>query len=61
MKAVRVEPTFNVSSVTMQGLDYAKVGKKYKVIIDYQVIEKTKSYTVLRVMYVHQIPGKRIT
>ena len=57
----KIEPSFVVSDTVMPGMEYAKVGSKFKVIIDYQVIEKTKGYTALRVMYVHQLPKKRIT
>ena len=60
-KNVKFEPSFNVNNLIMPDMEYAKVGSKYKVIIDYQVIDKTKSLTILRIMYVHQIPRKRIT
>ena len=55
----RTEPVFGVSDRIMPDMEYARIGGKMKVIIDYEVIEKTKSYTVMRINYVHKVP-KRI-
>ena len=57
----RMEPNFGVTSIIFPSVEYAKIGSKYKAIIDYQVIEKTKSYTTLRILYVLPIQSKRIT
>lgn len=37
-----------------------KVGQKIKALITYQVVEKTKSFTVLRIGYVQEVKSKRI-
>ena len=57
----RTEPAFGVTSIVFPNVEYAKVGSRYKAVIDYQVIEKTKSYTTLRILYVLPVQSKRIT
>ena len=46
---IKFEPTFNIMESTTNGLGDKKLGQRIRAIIDYQVIEKTKTYTVLRV------------
>ena len=45
------EPTSRVHEVMFPTLGDRKVGQRVKVTITFQVIEKTKSYTVLRIGY----------
>lgn len=50
-----IEPIVKVSSKAAVGLVDRKEGEKIKVIMSFQVIEKTKSYTVLRIGFVQPL------
>ena len=54
------ESTFMVDDKVMPGLYDTKIGNKHKVIINYEVIEKTENYAILRILYVHPSAEKRI-
>ena len=43
------EPNVHMPENMLFGIGERKVGNKIKFVIDYQVIEKTKSYVVLKV------------
>ena len=42
------------------GLDTADIGKKYRAVLNYEVVEKTKSFVVLKVHYIHITNTARI-
>ena len=54
-----VEPSFYVSEKDNNTIAGKKVGEKTKVIIDFKVIEKTRSFTILKVNYVYVSPSIR--
>jgi len=56
---IRYEPVFGVSERIMPGVSNRKIGEKLKAIINYEVIEKTKSFTILRIHYAFLVPKKR--
>ena len=41
------------------GLSDKDVGNKIRAILNYEVIEKTKSFTILRVSHIHVIESRR--
>lgn len=53
------EPTFDISESMSQELGTIKIGQKFRAIIEYEVIEKTKTYTVLRIRGFFLVNTKR--
>ena len=53
------ETTVRLSDKNLPGLD-VKDGQKLRVILNYKVIDKTKSFTILRITGAYQFPSKRI-
>ena len=53
------ETTVTLSENILPGLD-AKPGKKERVILSYKVIEKTRSFTILKITGAYLFPSKRI-
>jgi hypothetical protein len=53
------QPVFDLNENQCLGLGDKKIGQRVQVIIDYQVIEKTKSYCVLRVNSSYLRPSMR--
>ena len=51
-----VPPTTRVHETYFPGINGKRLNDRMRVIINYQVIEKTKSYTVLRLNYIHEVP-----
>ena len=47
--AERFSPNFEIAESISNGLGEKKIGQKIKAIVEYEVIEKTKTYTVLRI------------
>ena len=43
------KPTFDIPENMLFGIGERKIGDRVKFIIDYEAIEKTKSYIILRV------------
>jgi len=54
-----LEPTFEVSELDASDVSGLDVGKSVQGIINYEVIEKTKSYAVLKVKHFSATPSKR--
>ena len=54
------EPIFGAHDSIVPEFDDAKIGERFEAILNYEVIEKTKSYVILKVNYVHLKPKKRI-
>lgn len=53
------QPTFELNENMCLGLGDKKIGQRVQLIVDYQVIEKTKSYCVLKVNGAYLRPSKR--
>lgn len=53
------ESRVTLSDKNLPGLD-VKDRQKIRVILNYKVIEKTKSFTVLRITGAYEFPSKRI-
>lgn len=53
------QPEFGVSEQVAPELGDVKIGEKMKTIINYRVVEKTKSYTILKIDYVHLTKSRR--
>lgn len=53
------EPRLKLSDKDLPGLD-VKEGRKVRMILNYKVIEKTKSFTVLRITGAYLFPTARI-
>ena len=54
------KPIFDVPETLSPDLGSKKVGQKIKAIVNFTVIEKTKSYIILRVSSFYLVPSKRI-
>jgi len=54
-----IEPFFSVSEFDFTGASNMTVGESMEVIINYNVIEKTKSFVILRISFVYGTPQKR--
>jgi hypothetical protein len=57
--ALVYQPTFELNENMCLGLGDKKIGQRVQLIVDYQVIEKTKSYCVLKVNSAYLRPSKR--
>jgi len=53
------QPTFDLNENICSGLGDKKIGQRVQIIVDYQVIEKTKSYCVLKVNGAYLRPSVR--
>ena len=49
MKVSIYKPTFNIPENMLFGIGDRNVGDKVRFVVDYEVIEKTKSYVVCKV------------
>lgn len=56
---ITIEPTFRTYDVTTQELRDRDVGQDLRAVINYRVIEKTKSFTVLKITFIHVINARR--
>lgn len=54
------QPVFDVHNAYFSGIGDTKIGDKVRMIVNYQVREKTKNYVVLQVAGVMAIKSKRI-
>jgi len=54
-----IRPTFSIPESMSNTMGEMKVGQRMNVIINARVIEKTKSFTILRVDYVFLRPSRR--
>ena len=53
------EPTFTIPESFAMNIGDKKVGEAIQAIMDCVVVEKTKSYKVLRIQYMHLLPSRR--
>lgn len=53
------EPVFEISESDMPDIGDKVVGQRLQAVVNYQVIEKTKSFTILRINHVHLLPTNR--
>ena len=58
---MNVEPVFKISESEFFGIGDKKLGQKFDAILSYRVVEKTKSYTVLKITYIQPVTSKRIS
>lgn len=54
-----IEPRLNLSEKDAVTLADVKQGQQIRVMMHYKVIEKTKSFTILRIDNIHLFPSKR--
>lgn len=60
MPEFKVEPEFTISEIQANQIAEKKIGQTFRGILNFKVIEKTKSYVVIRVGGVTPNPTKRI-
>ena len=53
------EPVFEVCEDINPELGNKKVGQRAQAILNYEVIEKTKSFTILRITGIYLVPTRR--
>jgi len=53
-------PTFDISENVAPDIVGVKKGQRVQLIISYEVIEKTKSYSILRVNHLSLKPSRRM-
>lgn len=53
-------PVVEINADITTGLIDAKIGMRIEVILNYRVIEQTKSYTVMQIKSAYRRPSKRI-
>ncbi len=58
---IMYEPLFDIPDSMLYELGDKKIGDRVKMIIDYECVEKTKSYTVLRINFIFSNATKRLT
>ena len=58
--AVEFEPTLTLSETDLPSLGDITEGKKVRMILNYKVIEKTRSFTILRITGAMPFPSMRI-
>ena len=56
----KYEPSFKIPENHCLGIGDRKIGEKIKGIINYEVIEKTKNYAVLRILSMNLILAARV-
>jgi len=54
-----IEPEFDVSESDMPTLGDVKVGQQLRIIINYKTLEKTKSFTIVKINFAHLLNSKR--
>lgn len=54
-----IEPDFEVSEEQVPDIGNKRLGQKVDAILNYEVIEKTKSFTILRITWVSLLPSRR--
>jgi len=53
------QPVFGVDESVMPAAQNFRIGGRVEAIINYEVIEKTKSYTILKISHVHLLSKDR--
>jgi len=57
--AFQMSPNFSIDERDLPTLGEVKVGQRLRMIINYQVKEKTRSFTILRITSAYPFPSKR--
>jgi hypothetical protein len=60
MLVAAYEPKFIIRESSCPAIGSKKLGETFKAIINYQVVEKTKSFVVIRIGHVQPEPKIRI-
>ena len=55
-----IEPEFTVSEAHAPLISDKKEGRSFRAIVEYQVVEKTKSFITLKIKGITPFPSKRI-
>lgn len=53
------ENQFEIKEDAVPGLSGMKIGQRFKAIMSYETVEKTKSYTMIRAKYIQIMLPKR--
>lgn len=53
------EPVFSIEETIAPGIADKRIGQRINAIIDFEVIEKTKNYTALRINHIFLKPSRR--
>jgi len=53
------QPEVTIPEQMAMGLNETKIGQKVQVIMNYRVIEKTRSFTILQITGVHPVSKAR--
>ena len=60
MSPIEFEPTIELSEQDVPGLGDITEGQQTRMILNYKVIEKTKSFTILRITGTTLFPSARV-
>jgi len=55
----QLPPDFRISELDIPMMGDVKVGQKMRMILNYKVVEKTRSFTTLRITSAYPFPSKR--
>ena len=55
-----IEPTFTIHENDMPDLGNVKQGQRLKLFINFKVIEKTRSFTMLRMNSIQLLPARKV-
>lgn len=59
VKRPEIIPTIETYESQVPEVSDKKVGESVRAILSYQVVEKTKSFTILRIKHIHLVSHKR--
>lgn len=54
-----LEPMFGVNEKVAPDIHATRSGEKVSAIVNYEVVEKTKNFVVLKIKYVHATEARR--
>lgn len=54
-----IADTFEIAENRVPGLSGKREGERFRALLNYQVVEKTKSYTMIKVKFLSIIQTKR--
>lgn len=60
IKLADVKPEFTTYETTTAGLTNDNVGNTLRAVLNVKVLEKTKSYIILRINFIHILQTKRM-
>ncbi len=56
----QIEPEFEVFEEDLNFVGGLKEGQSLNVVISFEVVEKTKSFTILRINFINPVESKRV-